>query len=557
MSCTDPVYGTVSIPAINVISDFETDSLYQYVQDGRGAGAQPWYAYAVDDVNDQYNMTQTPSIVNPQNAANHFAVDTTQHGPCSSKGSLRVSSPGKAGTGSYAGFGIDFMARTAGTKKKLAYNASKYTGVGFWAKCNADLQFAFTKTVDAVQDADIDSSIVASPCSYSANTCNQYGVKNAVITKNWTYYKLYFTEVLQDPNGTTFGTGVDKTKLMAFQIHVNPLSPRTGSPAANAFDCNIDDVHFLTEPAPTTPAATVTWTTTGNQIKRNGAAYKIRGLVRPSMEWDCAGFGITREDIQRIKTWKANAVRLAVMDKLWSGATTGAATCNGGAYQKEVKRVINWILQAGMDVIFDLHYVSGGTAFDTSGVPTAAHTTFWTSIASDPFFQDGRIIYELYNEPTQDSAGLKTWMQTTVTAIRAKGANNLILVSGTDWTYNISYYVANPVTGGAIAYVTHPYAFKDSNSATAYLTPAATLPVIATEFGTANISSNYVAPTTCDASIYSNYITKFEGAGMSWTSWAWIVDEWGCGFPQIIADYSGTPNAIGVPVQTQLKALNP
>ena len=43
-------------------------------------------------------------------------------------------------------------------------------------------------------------------------------------------------------------------------------------------------------------------------------------------------------------------------------------------------------------------------------------------------------------------------MQTTVTAIRAKGANNLILVSGTNWTYAISYYVANPVTGDAIAY---------------------------------------------------------------------------------------------------------
>jgi Cellulase (glycosyl hydrolase family 5) len=81
-----------------------------------------------------------------------------------------------------------------------------------------------------------------------------------------------------------------------------------------------------------------------------------------------------------------------------------SATC-GLTYQREVKRVINWIPQAGMDVIFDLHYVSGGTAFDTSGVPTAAHTAFWTSIASDPFFQDGRIIYELYNEPTQDSAG--------------------------------------------------------------------------------------------------------------------------------------------------------
>jgi hypothetical protein len=558
LSCTDPVYGAVSIPATAVISDFENNSLYQYAQDGRGVGALPWYAYASGDVNDPVtNIMTTPGPVNPQNAANKFAIDTTQHGPCSTKGALHVTSPGDPkGTGGYCGFGIDFMARTtAAAKKKLAYDASKYTGVGFWAKCSTDLQFAFTKTVDAVQDADIDSSVVPSPCSYSANTCNQYGIKNAAITKDWSYYKLYFSEVLQDPNGTTFGTGVDKSKLMAFQIHVNPLSPRSGTPAANKFDCYIDDVHFLSEPAPTTPATAVTWSTSGNQIKRNGTAYKIRGLVRPSMEWDCAGFAITREDIKRMKTWKPNAIRLAVMDRLWSGAATGNATCNGPAYQREVKRVINWILQEGMDVIFDLHYVAGGTAFDTSGIPTSAHTDFWASIAGDSFFKDGRIIYELYNEPNDsDLARLKNWMQTTVTAIRAKGANNLILVSGTDWTYNISYYVANPVTGGAIAYVTHPYAFKDSNSATAYLTPAATLPVIATEFGTANISSNYVAPTSCDASIYSAYVSKFDGAGMSWTSWAWIVDEWGCGFPQIIADYSGTPNAIGLPVQTALKS---
>jgi hypothetical protein len=130
-------------------------------------------------------------------------------------------------------------------------NSGWYTGVGFWAKCKTDLQFAFAKAVDAAQDADVDSSIIPSPCSYSANTCNQYGVKNAVITKDWTYYKLYFSELLQDPNGTTFTSGIDKSKLMAFQIHVNPLSPRSGTASANAFDCYIDDVHFLSEAAPT------------------------------------------------------------------------------------------------------------------------------------------------------------------------------------------------------------------------------------------------------------------------------------------------------------------
>jgi hypothetical protein len=556
LSCTDPAYGTVSIPAINVISDFENNSLLQYVQDGRGQDALPWYAYAHDDQNDSFNIMQTAGAHNPLNAANKFAVDNTQHGPCSTKGALHVTSPGPGASGQYVGFGIDFMARPLPTKKKLAYDGSKYTGVGFWAKCNsnnADLQFAFSKVVDAAQDADISTSIVSSPCSYSSGTiCNQYGEKNTVITQNWSYYKMFFSELLQDPNGATFTSGVDPKKLVAFQIHVNPFSPRTGTPTVNPIDCYIDDVHFLSEAVPTTPAATVTWSTSGNVIKRNGAAYKIRGLGRSSLEWDCAGFGINREDIMRIKTWHPNAIRLSVMDTLWAGTSTGNATCNGGAYQKQVKRVINWFLQQGIDVIFDLHYV-GGT-------PSAANATFWDTISKDAFFKDGRIIYELYNEPTADINTLRTWHNGTIATIRANGAKNLILVSGTDYTFDISGYASSPVTdsANAVAYTAHPYNFKPKTDTTTYLTPAKTIPVVATEFGTAYVPGlTTLAPTTCTASVYSDYISSFETAGMSWTAFAWIVDQWGCSFPQLILDYSGTPNGIGTPVQTQLKALNP
>jgi len=547
LKCMDPVYGAVNIPGINVISDFETDSLHQIVQDGRGEKAEPWHAYAVDDVNDATGMLMTPSPVNPKHTSNNFKVDPAVHGPCSTKGALRVSSPGKAGAGSYAGFGIDFKARTA-TGKKQVYDASKYTGVGFWAKCAKDLQFAFFKTPDGAQDADVDPA----PCSYAMGTCNQYGIKNAVITKDWTYYKLYFSELLQDPNGKNFGTGVDKSKLTAFQIHVNPLSPRSGTPSANPFDCHIDDVHFLSEPAPTVPAATVTWSVSGNQILRNAMPYKIRGLVRPSMEWDYAGFGITREDFQRMKKWKANAVRLAVKDTLWKGASTGAAVGDGMAYQRNVKRAVSWILQQGMDAILDLHYVAG--------TPTAEHAAFWDQVSKDPFFKDGRIIFELYNEPTADFASLRAWMQSTAQTIRANGATNLLLIGGVDYSYDISGYASNPITGqGALAYVTHPYTFKTTpGDDAAFLNPAKTLPVVATEFGDANVEGfRNIPPTQCDGALYSNYLTKFETAGMSWTAWAWIVDEWGCGFPQMIADYSGTPNAIGTPVQQRLMMLNP
>jgi hypothetical protein len=571
LKCTDPVYGAVSIPGVQVISDFETAGdagLLQYVQDGRGKDALPWYAYAKGDTNDSYNIMQTAGTLNPLNSANVFKVDTSVHGPCSSKGALHVKSPGPANTDDYVGWGIDFMARPLPNKKKLAYDGSKYTGVGFWAKCNTELQFAFEKVVDAAQDADIDTSIVSSPCKYSDSTCNQYGVKNTVFTaKEWTYHKMFFSELLQDPNGKTFTAGVDPKKLVAFQIHVNPFSPRSGSAKVNPIDCYFDDVHFLTEAAPKPATESVTWTTTGNKIQRNGKDYIIRGLDRPSMEWDCAGFGVTREDAKRMKAWHPNTIRLPVQDTLWSGASTGSATCSGPAYQRQVKRAIDWILEEGMDVILDLHYVAGAAPADGSGTPSSAMTTWWTSIANDTFFKDrgGRIIYELYNESNIASDQLAKWMQTTVDAIRGTGAKNLILVSGTDWTFNISYYVDHPITNsGAVAYVTHPYKFKDSLAndtdqvpANAYLKAAKTLPVIATEFGTANISNNNVGPTDCDDTIYSSYISRFERNGMGWTSWAWIVDEWGCGFPQLLADYSGTPNKIGTPVKDQLTKLNP
>jgi hypothetical protein len=540
LSCTDPVYGAVSIPAANFISDFETNTLLPIAQDGRGVGADPWHAYAKGDTNDANGEMATPGPANPKYSSNIFKVDSTVPGPCSTSGSLHVKSPGGGTVGDKdfwgVGFGIDFMARTA-ARKKQTYDASKYTGIGFWAKCSQDLRFAYMKVVDGAQDADI-----ASPtCSYSGTAlCNQYGIKNSVITKDWTYYKLYFNELLQDPDSSGFGKGIDPAKLTAFQIHVNQNSKRDGQVSANPFECWVDDVHFLSEAAPKVPAATVEYSTTSNVIKRNGANYVIRGLVRPSMEWDRSGVGITREDVQRMKKWKPNAIRLAVIETFWTDAQD-AANAKGLAYQRNVKRVVSWILEEGMDVILDLHHVAG--------TPGQAHQDFWNAVSKDAFFRDGRIIYELYNEPTASTDALKPWMQATVNLIRANGAKNLVLVSGTDYTFDISGYVSNKVTDAAVAYVTHPYIFKDgSNDPKPYITPAASLPVIATEFGDANIDSHSISPTQCVASVYSDYIAKFNKANMSWTSWAWIVDEWGCGFPQIIADYSGTPNTIGQPV---------
>ncbi len=539
VTCMDPIYGSVTIAPEAMISDFASGEPRMHVSEGRGEGADPWHAFAAGDVNDETtNKVSTPSESNPLHANNAYEVDPATSGPCNAGGALHVISPGNYEWG--MGFGIDFMARDAAYKKKT-YDASKYTGIGFWAKATKDVPFVYFKVVDGHEDADVAPEDVASVCSYSDQNalCNQFGIKNATITKNWTYYKVYFDELLQDPAGSRFTDKVDPSKLTAFQLQINPRTNRTGNKVLNDLELWVDDVHFLTEPAPSIPADPVSYTTSGNQIMRNGSPHRIRGLVRPSMEWDEAGFGISREDIQRMKGWGANTIRLAVMDTFWSQ----------DIYKRHVKRAIGWILQEGMDAILDLHYVAG--------MPDAENAAFWSDVSKDPFFNgNGRIIFELYNEPTGDFGQLQQWMQSTTNTIR-QSADNLILVGGVDYSYDISGYANSPVSGGGVAYVTHPYVFKTSPAPQqAYISVAANLPVVATEFGDANVEGfRTVAPDQCDPAPNSSGIQTFEANGISWTAWAWIIDSWGCGFPQLLNDYSGEPNAIGVPVRDALMSL--
>jgi len=50
-------------------------------------------------------------------------------------------------------------------------------------------------------------------------------------------------------------------------------------------------------------------------------------------------------------------------------------------------------------------------------------------------------------------------MQTLVNTVRAAGANNLVLVAGTNWGFNLSQLSSFPITGANIVYDTHPYPY--------------------------------------------------------------------------------------------------
>jgi endoglucanase len=237
----------------------------------------------------------------------------------------------------------------------------------------------------------------------------------------------------------------------------------------------------------------------GHVVQLHGA--DASGLEFVAIQgWSAADpWGGQRPDLQAMKSWNLNAVRLPLNEASWLGLTTydwpaaGKAAASrkadpGGNYRQTVIDSVNAAVAAGMYVILDLHLNSPDAVVPgVSGkVPTsptvqnvmadADHSAaFWSSVAST-FKSNPAVIFDLFNEPHMDKfAGLMTYtaagkwaalrdggeatefatggatvqqrfrtagMQSLLDAVRATGARNVVMVAGISWAQDTSEWVA-------------------------------------------------------------------------------------------------------------------
>jgi len=314
--------------------------------------------------------------------------------------------------------------------------------------------------------------------------------------------------------------------------------------------------------APTQPVAPGGYYVNGNTIcTPAGRPHLLHGVDRPSLEWSTTGQNLSQADFSLMATWNANVVRIALNQDFWLAASPKFDP----GYAAVVDNAVTWAETAGLDVILDLHWSDAGVL----GSCTSTSTTncqqkmadqnslaFWIEVATR-YQTDGRVMFELYNEPHDIS--WTTWrdggmvdgfqavgMQQLYDAIRATGAQNLVLIGGVGWAYDLSGVATYRVTGYNIAYATHPYDTSGRSPSTwdhnwGYLTK--TDPVVATEFGSLNDS-------TCATGYSAEVIAYADANAASWTAWAWFPG--GCKFPAIIADWTGAPSPSGAVVKAAL-----
>jgi endoglucanase len=319
--------------------------------------------------------------------------------------------------------------------------------------------------------------------------------------------------------------------------------------------------------APTHAVAPGGYYVNGNTVCTTaGTAHLFHGVDRPSLEWASTGERLSAADFRLMGTWKANVVRIALNQDFWLAGSKYADP----AYPARVDSAVNWAESAGLDVILDLHWSDAGVlgGCDPSGncqqvMADANSITFWTEVAGR-YKNDGRVLFELYNEPHDVTWGVwksggssgEGWtaagMQQLYKAVRDTGANNLVVIGGLNYAFDLSGVAANRIDGYNIVYATHPYntsgrAPSTWDHAWGYLT--ATDPVIVTEFGDSGSAAGD-GGTVCASAYSQELITYADAHNAGWTAWAWFPG--GCGFPSILADWSGTPNAPGVVVKAAL-----
>lgn len=298
------------------------------------------------------------------------------------------------------------------------------------------------------------------------------------------------------------------------------------------------------------------------------APHRFVGLARSGLEsWPTGDDRLysptlAREDFKNIRGWGSNVVRIPLNASYW---VKTAGSYNAG-YPEMVDSVIARARSQGLDVVIDMHFSDRGDpankGYRLERMADANHgIQFWKEVAAR-YKNDGRIIFELYNEPHDIS--WETWRnggpsgdgfmtagyQQLYEAVRSTGAQNLVIVNGLNWGYDMSQAANHMLNGYNIIYGTHVYDWPEKQPVRwdqdfGYL--AAKVPVMIGEFGTTN----------CGTSYYQWVMDYADQKNIHWIGWAWYAPpadrpDLTCSFAALLSKWDGTPSPMGAVVKAHM-----
>jgi len=248
----------------------------------------------------------------------------------------------------------------------------------------------------------------------------------------------------------------------------------------------------------------------------SGSKVQLRGMSSHGLSW----FG---------QYMNGNVIKWLVDD--WGISVIRAAMYTGeGGYvdnpssraslEAKVDTIVNAATANGIYALVDWHILSEQDPHKT----TAEAVSFFSKMAAK-YKGNKNVLYEICNEPNGSAtwAGIKSYADTVIPAIRAIDPNAVIVVGTPTWSQDVDAAAQSPLSSsyGNIAYALHFYAGSHGedlrNKARTAL--RAGLPLFVTEWGTTAADGGVSDPTVYTAAA-TTWLKFLDSAGISWCNWS-------------------------------------
>ena len=154
--------------------------------------------------------------------------------------------------------------------------------------------------------------------------------------------------------------------------------------------------------------------------------------------------------------WLANDWKCSVVRAAMGVEPKGAYIDNPAESKEKIEAVIEGAIKNNIYVLIDWH---------SHHIKLAEAKAFFTEMATK-YGKNPNIIYELYNEPVNDSwAQIKDYSIELIKTIRAIDPDNVILVGNPHWDQDLNLVADDPIKGFSnIMYTCHFYAATHDKS---------------------------------------------------------------------------------------------
>ena len=190
-------------------------------------------------------------------------------------------------------------------------------------------------------------------------------------------------------------------------------------------------------------------------VSASGKSVQLKGVSTFGIIWDEGRYNINLQAFKTVKSWGANAVRLAVYTEEYGGYCNTTDNVETKALKQTVYNAVSYASKLGMYVIIDWHILQDGNP--NTHIKQAKQ--FFADM-SCKYSNYTNVIYEICNEPNgTDWNSVKKYADTIIPIIRENDSDAIILVGTPTWSQDVDLVASNPVKQKKnVMYVLHFYA---------------------------------------------------------------------------------------------------